>query len=371
MARTHEPERTGRRVVASVLALVACRSSPVQEEPASKDKEPTGMSELGTSSTDATLQAPPGDACDDAVAVLGRTWRGSLDGATADLAMSDVIGLERCTVDGPDVFVRRRIDRRADVTITAAGTGFVPQVAVIDGSCSNAWVCAPAGLPAQILDVAAGTELVIAVAIAQDDVAAATTPVEATLAIAEREVLSAGASCPTAAGSDGGRCEAGTACVAADAGASTCTPIAGDTCGRAIEVDLGTARHVATIDPALPYSDAHAHACAGERRRDVVFRVHWDGSAGSLDVSTAAPGVALAARAPACTLDAAHACDDGVDDGARIVVAPHSADAASAYVFVELPAEGDLALDEETGGESSELGPFEVAFMVAATGERG
>lgn len=337
------------------------------------------MSELATTSTtDGGPQPPPGDACDDAVAILGRTWRGTLDAATADLATTPVPGLGACAIDGPDVFVRRRIDRRADVTISAMGKGtteadgFVPRIAVVDATCSNGLACAAAGLPVRLLDVAAGTELVIAVAIAEADVASAAVPIEATLAIAERDVLPMGAACPPAAGSDGGRCEAGTACIADDAGVSSCTAVAGDTCARAIAIDLGAEPQLATIDPAVPYSDAHAHACAGERRRDVVFDVHWDASAGSLEVSSTAPGVALAARAPACTPDAERACDAGLATGARIVVPPQSMDIASAYVFVELPAdEGDLALDDDTTGEGSEVGPFEVAFAVVAAGERG
>lgn len=365
--RRHELSHIVVRACAASLVLVACSSPPADDEdPPSKDKEPTGVSELGTSSTTDGPMPPPGDACDDAVAIPGRTWRGTLDAATADLAGGGVLTLdEACATGGPDVFVRRRIAQRADVTITAQGSGFVPRIVVLDGTCSNDLTCAT-GLPARLLDVAAGSELVIAVAIADADVATVAVPIEATLAIAEREVLAAGAACPPTADVDGGRCEAGTACIVDELGAATCTAIAGDTCASALEIAVG-APLVQTIDPATLYSDAHAHSCAGDRRREVVLHATWDGSAGSLEVSTAAPGVALAARAPACTPDAERACEAASATGARIVVPPNASGVASAYVFVELPAEaGDPA-----PGEPSELGPFDVAMELVAAGERG
>lgn len=368
-ARQHEPSHTLGRACVMALVIVACSAPPPADEPPSKDKEPTGMSELGSSTTDAGPTPPPGDACDDAVTIQGRTWRGTLDEALPDLANGSVVGLDdACTMYGPDVFVRRRIPQRADVTIHAEGSGFVPQIAVLDGTCSNGLACAT-GLPTTVLDVAAGSELVIAIAISSRDAKTIVSPIEATLTIEEREVLSAGAACPAAAGVDGGRCEAGTACVLDELGASTCTAIAADTCASAIAIEVD-APVVHVIDPAVPYSDAHAHSCAGLRRRDVVLLATWDASAGSLAVQTDVPGVALAARTPECTPDAEQACVAAAASGARIVVPPKTSGIAAAYVFVELPQDPSDQSDPASG-EPSELGPFAVAFELVAAGERG
>lgn len=324
------------------------------DDPPSKDKEPTSSSELPTSSGDGGPPIVEGDMCSTAPTAAGRLHDGTLFDAAAELAAGDGLPGLTCRFAGPDVFVRHTVEHRADVTVTAVGTGFAPTLAILSGTCTEAYGCA-VGLPVTMLDVAAGTELTFAVGVDPDDPAAvAASSPEALgfrLTIATRDVLGTGTTCGLLGQ---GRCETGSACIPDEAGSSLCTAVPGDTCASATEIDLGAGAQVLTVDPSLPYGDAHEHGCTGARRRDRVFHVRWP-TGGRLVASTTAADVGLAARGPGCAAVEALACAQPTTLGAALHVDVQGPDGA--FVFVELPA------DDPDGG-TSELGPFEVRLAI-------
>lgn len=339
---------------ACVLALVVlgCTQEPAQDDSPLKDKEPTSNSELATSSSTGAAPELAGDQCDSAPAIVTSVHEGTLFAAAADLAIESVIG---CGIDGGDVFVRVTTSARVDVTVTAVGSGFVPGVAIVGSSCTEAFACA-SGLSATALDVAAGTELAIAIGIGADDpaLAAAAAPEDLAfeLRIETNAVLASGAAC----GLPGqGRCATGTMCLADDEGIATCTIVEGDTCATATEVELTAGSAIVMVDPAVPYSDAHQHECAGARRRDRVLHVQWPAPGGTLVASTTAPDVGLAMRGPGCTVTEALACTAASESGAVIETIVDGA--GGAFVFVELPADDPAA---ESGGDV--VPPFDVVL---------
>lgn len=322
------------------IALVACKREPQTEDAPLKDKEPTSSSEIATTSSTGDAPEIEGDTCESAPVVATSVYTGTLFAAAADLAIPSADG---CEMDGADAFIRVITAARADVTVAAKGSGYSPSVAIVGPSCTEALACAT-GLPATALDVPAGTELVIAIGVGKDDaaLAAATAPEDLAyeLTIATTGVLPSGASC----GLPGqGRCVTGTACLADEEGRSTCTIVEGDTCASATPIDLGAGSATVTVDPAVPYSDAHQHGCSGARRRDRVLHVQWPAPGGTLVASTTAPDVALAIRGPGCAASEAIACAAATDDGASVEAI--TGGAGGAFVFIELPADDPAAPD--------------------------
>lgn len=355
----------GRRAAWVVAALLgACGSDPAgtNDGGATKNKEPTGDDELATSTGDGGPTQAEGDVCTAALEVGVGAHEGSLYNAAADLAAAiaaEDIDAPSCAFDGPDVFLRHRVTTGADVTVTAQGEGFVPAVAILDAGCTRAFACA-AGLPTSMLDVAAGTELTIAVGIAADDpmlgVAMGPDDLRFRVDVVERPVIATGEGCGLLGQ---GRCETGSACMPDDGGGSRCTPVPGDTCASATDLAIDGTPVVVAVDPAVPYSDAHQHPCAGARRRDRVVHVTWTASGGTLFASTAAADVALAVRGPGCAAAEALACATEGATGTRVEVDVGSP--GGAFVFVELPA-------DDPGGDGSELGPFDVEFALLPPG---
>jgi hypothetical protein len=315
------------------LALLACKREPQTDDaPPQKDKEPTSSSELATTSSTGDAPAPEGDTCESAPTIATSVHTGTLFATAADLAIPPG---DDCGMEGADAFVRLAIEQRADVEVSAKGSGFTPSVAILGSSCSDALACAT-GLPATALDVAADTELVIAIGIGAEDpalvAAAAPEDLAFELTIAKSSVLETGESC----GLPGqGRCASGTACLVDEDGAATCTLVEGDTCATATPIALGNAPSIVTVDPAVPYSDAHHHSCGGARRRDRVLHVQWPAPGGTLVASTTMPGVALAIRGPGCAETDAISCAPATGDGAAIEAIVEGP--GGAFVFVELP----------------------------------
>ena len=345
--------RRGLLLLPVAIAAAGCASDPAQDPAPTKDKEPTGMDEPSTSSGDAP--GVEGEVCSSAPAVVAGAYEGSLFGAAANLADGGVNVQLACRFDGPDVFVRWDVRRRSDVRVTAVGTGFSPTVAILGPSCVDAFACGE-GLPAAMLDVAGGTELVIAVGIAGDDPAllAATEVVDLgfRLSIEERAVIVSGGSC----GLPGqGRCETGSACQLDASGDSHCAVVDGDTCMTATELAVLDPGAVTLLEPSLPYSDAHQHSCMGARRRDRVVHVRWEAPGGRLVASTTSADVGLALRGPGCAATDELACAPATAQGSRAEV--EVAGPGSAFVFVELPV-------DDPEGDTSELGPFEVAIAI-------
>src|SRR5262245_1512470 len=172
-----------------------------------KNKEPT------TGAEESSSGGPPivlGDVCQNAPVVGSGRFVASIYNAA-----SDVNGA--CGEGGPEVFVRVATDMRADLELEVLGSGFVPRLGVLGNACSGDWasegIACTRGLPATVLDVAAGGSVVIAIGVDPGDPVLKKAGSDHDLAFAldvgVRPVLAAGERC----GQPGlGRCESGSAC---------------------------------------------------------------------------------------------------------------------------------------------------------------
>ncbi|MBX7082789.1 MAG: hypothetical protein K1X88_26520 [Nannocystaceae bacterium] len=342
------------------------------DEHPTKDKPMTSGDADGSGSTTVfELPMADGDRCDEAVELGAAPWRSSLWNAASDLGGA-------CGAGGPEVFARVRTQVPADLELSARGSGFVPRVGVLGGSCASSWQGGGAalgcghGLPLTLLDLAAGSELVVAVGVDADDPALAAALGADDLGFELTARWRATVREHDTCGLPGlGRCETGTVCVAQPGAAGTCERVAGDDCASAEPVALVSGQPVArTIDASAPHDDAHAHACTGAHRREHVLLASWDpaevATGATLTVTTAAADVGLAVRAPGCLPQQALGCaapDAAAADGTALVIeiAPPRAGGPAlqaAYVFVEFPVD-DPSL------AASELGPFEVTLALA------
>ncbi len=283
-----------------------------------------------------------GDVCEVAPRVEEGPYQATLRGLSSTLG-----GV--CGNGGPEGFVRLMVPRRADVRLEAHGAAYSPIVGVLPG-CVGDWddrsLLCTQGLPGWILDVAAGTELFVAVGIEPDHPAIATIPEDGSdllafvLHVGLREVLTEGEMC---AFEGLGRCESGTACIEDEAGVARCTALEGDTCASAEELSLSLGTTMQVIDPQAPHTDAHIHACGGARRIDQVFRLRAADAlepGGSVEISTTAPEIGLAVRGPGCLPGEEIACAPGDIDGAHVIVDDLSKTlevGGSLFVFVEMP----------------------------------
>lgn len=343
-----------RATVLVVLGVGAC-ASPPEADPPIKNKPMTGESEVGSTSDGGAVEAV-GDRCADAPVLTQSTWRGSLWNADAEAGGA-------CGRGGPEVFVRVSTPVRADLEVEARGNGFTPRIDIRDRGCDDDGVLACAtGLPAQVLELAAGAEAWIAIGIDPADPrleeANDLEGLSFELTTRWRDVVARGDGC----GLPGqGRCETGTACIAAADGSQRCQTVLGDTCASAIPVVLSQdGASTVTIDPASPHDDAHAHSCAGARRPEAVLLVSWDAPADGGDLlltaSSEAADVALAIRSPGCLAADERACVDASPAAAPRTLQVDAAGLASAFVFIELPTTADAR---------SELGPFAVSLALS------
>lgn len=297
-----------------------------------------GTDTASGSPRDAILQ----DRCADARTVGAGRWYGTL----ADHRSSEG---GSCGLGGPDAFVGLEVPIRADLRVFAQADVWIPRVGVYAGPCGNDWahrgLACTRGLPQWIQDLPAGTELHVVVGTDPDDPVLerarqeedASNLLTFALDLAFRPVLAEGEGC---AGT--GRCEAGTVCTSGESpGSETCVAVEGDTCGRAVDVELGPGSTFVLVDPARPYADHHAHGCVGARRPEKVFRLRWapgaTGSAQRLTVTADAADVGLALRTPECAVEQEVACATGQDGPARLEAGLGSAGVA--YLFVELRAD--------------------------------
>ena len=299
-----------------------------------------------TEGDDDDLPGEASDRCDDAPRVAEGRHYGSLRGNVSELAGA-------CGEDGPDAFVRVDVDHRADVFLEAVGVGFTPRVGVLPAGCSNDWnrrtLACTEGVGTWILDVAAGSSLVVSIGIDFDDPqlqlpapGEGADPLDFALDVDYRAVLAAGEHCEPPGR---GRCGVGTACLVpetekgAPSPSAICLPVAADTCASAEPLALPVGTTNVSVARDVPHTDAHAHGCTGAHRPDRVYEVTLPISSDirQLTVSADAPDVGLALRAAGCTPDDERACDDPDDDGARVTAeVPPTAD-DRVFVFVELP----------------------------------
>lgn len=298
------------------------------------------------------------DQCELAPEIGAGRHYGSLRGNAAELSGA-------CGLGGPDGFFRLEVTRRSDVWLQGYGVGFVPRVGVLPHACTSEWasrtLLCTEGVGSWLLDVAAGSSLVVSIGTDEDDPlldqpppTQGPDPLGFALDVELRNVLEPGEPCqPPGVG----RCGSGTACLPippeedvpdAPPGPSVCTVLEGDTCETAVVVAVNTGVTVVEIDPATPQTDAHAHSCGGARRRERVLRLELPGDGPhAVEARVDRPGVGLALRAPGCSVEDERGCVD--PDGTPAVLAVEvSGDAA--FLFVELPTvEGGT----DDGGSSS------------------
>ncbi|HWB77473.1 MAG TPA: hypothetical protein VG755_21045, partial [Nannocystaceae bacterium] len=273
---------------------------------------------------------------------------------------------------GPEVFVRVATDERADLELMVEGSGFVPRLGVLGNACSADWasegIACTRGLPATVLDVAAGGSVVVAIGVDPNDpvlaLASSDHDMSFALDVKQRPVLEPGGRC----GLPGlGRCESGSACALDDEGTKRCTVLDADTCATAEPFALAAMGPRTTmIDPSVPQTDAHAHSCTGARRPERVLALVLPAELPEravLTATTTAGDVGIALRGPGCLPTDELACAAPSPSGAIASVdalAMKTGGAPSIYAFVELPVD---PLDDAAG----ELAPFAVTFELASS----
>lgn len=258
------------------------------------------------------------------------TYRGSLGGKESN-------GGGACGEGGPDVFFRLEVGIRSDVFVSAVGQDFEPRVGVFGNDCAARFdefgLLCTQGVPGWILDVAAGTQLYIAVGADADVIEASRTNSSFDLEVRTRPVLPAGELCGDAAR---GRCESGTVCTAdVEELTQRCTVVPGDRCSTATVVNVHPESVALAIDDVELLGDAHVHSCGGARSAERVFRLQLPPSFENGRLELEGEGlVGLAVRGPTCLPDEERACDPSPEQPSIVLSPPPAADL---YVFAELP----------------------------------
>jgi hypothetical protein len=350
--------------VALVLSwVVGCRDDGIE---GNGDDGPMVISTTsGGGSSTGDVYVPSEDAtdqCELAPEIGAGRHYGSLRGDAAELGGA-------CGLGGPDAFFRLVVPRRSDVWLQGYGVGFVPRVGVLPHTCTTDWasrtLLCTEGVGSWLLDVAAGSSLVVSVGVDEEDPVLdepppteGSDPLELALDVELRNVLEPGEPClPEGVG----RCGSGTACLPAPPpeddpeappGPAVCTVLEGDTCQTAAPVIVTTGVTLVEIDPATPQTDAHAHSCGGARRRERVLRLELPGlGPHALEARVDHPGVGLALRAPGCLVEDERGCVD--PDAPPPAVLAVEVSGPVAFLFVELPPVEDGTDD---GGQSSDDG---------------
>lgn len=268
-----------------------------------------------------------------------------------------------CGEGGPDAFFRLEVPRRSDVQLRGLGSGFSPRVGVLPHACVDEWdtrqLHCDHGAGTWLLDVAAGSSLVVAVGIDGDHPilglpppTAGPDPLSFSLEVKLRNVLEIGDACEP---EGRGRCTSGAACLPTpppeddpqgQPGPAVCTAIEADTCDSAVSLELAEGSNWVEIDPVTLHTDAHAHSCGGARQRERVLRLVMPGSGPyGLEVRGDRPELGFAIRSPGCGPAEERACVKA-DPSVPTAITTEIAE-STAMLFVELPDD-----DEETYGET-------------------
>lgn len=371
-------EAARRRLATAALIVLA---SGCRDEPAASDGDggtmppPSSTDEGADASTSGGVELgdDASDRCEAAPVIGAARHYGTLRGKGTELDGA-------CGLGGPDAFLRLDVPRRSDVWVQAHGVGFEPRVGVLPDGCSADWahrtLLCTEGIGGWLLDVAAGSSLVVSVGVAEDHPVLdepprliGPDPLEFALDVELRNVLEPGETClPQGAG----RCGSGTACMTvpppeddpdATPGPSVCVVLPGDTCQSAEPLAIPTGMTVVELDPTTPQTDAHVQSCGGARRRERVLRLDLPGAGPhALEVRSDHPGVGLALRAPGCSPEQERAC---VDPDAPPAVLVAEVGGAVAFLFVELPPPADGPEDGgSSGGGTSGDPPGEEAPIV-------
>jgi hypothetical protein len=361
-----------------LLLVVGCRDGGTEAKGDTGPMVVPATSDGGDGSSTGEVYVPSEDAtdqCELAPEIGAGRHHGSLRGNAAEL-------LGACGLGGPDAFFRLVIPRRSDVWLQGYGVGFVPRVGVLPHTCTTDWasrtLLCTEGVGEWLLDVAAGSSLVVSVGVDEEHpVLDEPPPTEGldplgfALDVELRNVLEPGEPClPEGVG----RCGSGTACLPAPPpeddpeappGPAVCTVLEGDTCQTAVPVAVTTGVTVVEIDLSTPQTDAHTHSCGGTRRRERVLRLELPGvGPHALEARVDHPGVGLALRAPGCLVEDERGCvDPDVPPPAVLAV---EVSGESAFLFVELPPDEEGTDDGGSSGGSSTGGdePGEEAPIV-------
>jgi hypothetical protein len=281
------------------------------------------------------------DLCVDAPSVEEGVHYGTLRARQSDLGGT-------CGQGGPDAFFRLDVPRRSDIWLEARGVDFEPRVGVLPSTCVDAWsdrsLLCTEGLGGWLLDVAAGSRLVVSVGVGADDPAIVTAPgddsadpLDFRLDVSFRDVLEVGEAClPTSRG----RCGAGTGCLAAsDTTSAVCTALAADTCATALPVEIDIGASELTIDRQVPQSDAHAHSCGGARHPERVFALSLPitDDPPTLTVRSDTPQVGLALRGSDCAPSGELSCAAPTTTAPAMTVEIPPDAGRPILLFVELP----------------------------------
>ena len=345
--------------------VVGCRDGATEGDGGDGPVMAASTGGSGDGSSTGEVYVPSGDAtdqCELAPEIGAGRHYGSLRGNAAELSGA-------CGLGGPDAFFRLVVPRRSDVWLQGHGVGFVPRVGVLPHTCTTDWasrtLLCTEGVGSWLLDVAAGSSLVVSVGVDEDhpvlDEPPPTEgpdPLELALDVELRNVLGPGEPCLPAGV---GRCGSGTACLPAPPpedepeappGSAVCTVLEGDTCQTAVSLVVVTGVTEVEIDPSAPQTDAHAHSCGGARRRDRVLRLELPGAGlHALEARVDHPGVGLALRAPGCLVEDERGCVD--PDAPPPAVLAVEVSGPSAFLFVELP---PVEEGSDDGGQSGEDG---------------
>ncbi len=338
--------------------MVLVTGSGCQDDEGGQDPPTNGDSTftpLNTSTSGDTDGSSGGDEAADGQDVCLSARPLSAGRYEGDLANKDSNGGGACGQGGPDVFFKLEVTHRADVFVAATGQGYEPRVGVFGSDCaarfSDAGLLCTQGVPGWILDVAAGTELFVAVGADADSLPASLDGLPFELELDVRSVLSVGEACEPASR---GRCEGGSLCLptpvdeleaSGELGGSRCTAIVGDTCASAIEVEVDRGETALVVEADAVHTDAHTHGCAGARTSERVYRLQLPEISDATRLEVHAPeAAALAARGPTCLPAEQRACEHDPRDESLILQPPPS---RTLYLFVELPDLADPKASED------------------------
>ncbi len=339
--------RSSARAAAVWLACALLVGCPEDSGEGGSDEAPmktgtTGEDDEGSSgSSGGDLPSDGQNVCLSAGPLPPGTYGGSLSGKDSSGGA--------CAQGGPDVYFRIEIERRSDVWVSALGDGYEPRVGVFGNDCAmpfdEAGLLCVSGVPGWVSDVPAGTDLFIAVGASNSDVEGSRTGTFE-LDVATRNVLEVG----ERGGEEAwGRCETGSTCAVLEGseGAQACVSIPGDRCGNAIDFDVDHGTASLSIEPGFVHTDAHRHACGGERSVERVYRLLLPEVSAEATLRIEGDDVlALAARGPTCLPEEERDCS-ARPEGTPVLTLSGELP-RTLYLFVELP---------EPDPEASELSP--------------
>jgi hypothetical protein len=356
--------------MASLLGLAllfpACGGGDASEDAGQAPSEEAGADEGAPEETESGETGETGGAasdpgefasnCNEAPIFSPGLYEGALRGADEDFGGA-------CGLGGPQVFFAVDVQSRSDLFMAVHAETFTPRVELLSAQCveGNAYQCRDAS-PATLYSVRGGTRIVGSIGIDPLDPAlleeGGDDPLAFQLEIDLRPVYAQGEPCgPNTIG----RCDGGLSCEIAQDGYRRCEVLEGDTCARALEVDLPPPGSTTALELDLSADpgkagDRHEHSCTGVRSRDWVYRLDraqledlaaLEGEH-RIELSSAYPELGAAVRGPGCRASDERACTQEIStatlsvDPAALTQGPDG----DAYIFVELPddAEGVISL---------------------------